>query len=149
MMCGGSVVWGSKLQSTVALSTAETEYMAMCASLQEVLFLRQILANLDHAPSGSTRMLEDTKGCKAMATNDMTTAKSKHIDIRYHFIREVVKGKAVVVLYCPTGNMLGDALTKFSLLVSLHTSSPCRHDAEWHLPTPEESFQKGRRGGIM
>jgi len=91
MMCGGPVVWGSKLQSTVALSTAEAEYMAICASVQEVLFLRQLLADLDHAPSGSTRMLENNNGCKAMATNGMTTAKSKHIDFRYHFIREVVK----------------------------------------------------------
>jgi hypothetical protein len=65
-------------------------------------------------------MLEDNNGCKAMATNDMTTAKSKHIEIRYHFIREVVKSKAVVVLYCPTGDMLADALTKFSLSTCLH-----------------------------
>ena len=73
MMCGGPVVWGSKLQSTVAISTAHAEYMAIYASVQEVLFLRHLLANLDHAPFGSTtRMLEDNNGCKAMATNDMT-----------------------------------------------------------------------------
>jgi hypothetical protein len=40
MMCGGTVEWGSKLQSTVAISTMEAEYMALCASAQEVLFLR-------------------------------------------------------------------------------------------------------------
>ena len=73
--------------------------MAICASVQEVLFLRQLLANLGHAPTRSTRMLEDNNDCKAMTTNDMTTAKSKHIDIRYNFIREVVKSKAGVVLY--------------------------------------------------
>jgi hypothetical protein len=55
-----------------------------------------------------------------MATNDMTTAKSKHIDIRYNFIREVVKSKADVVLYCPTGDMLADALNRFSLPTDLH-----------------------------
>ncbi len=120
MMCGGPVVWGSKLQSTVALSTTEAEYMAISAAVQEVLFIRQLLSNLAHPPSKSTRMLEDNNGCKAMATNDMTTAKSKHIDIRYHFIREVVKSKAVVVQYCPTENMLADALTKFSLPIGLH-----------------------------
>jgi len=94
--------------------------MAMYASVKEVLFLRQFLANLDHVPSGSTSMLEDDNGCKARATNDMTTAKSKHIDILYHFIRGVVKIKAIVVLYCPTGDMLADALTKFSLPTGLH-----------------------------
>ena len=76
--------------------------MAIGASVQEVLFLGQLLANLYHAPSGSTIMLENNNGCKAIATNDVTTTKSKHIDIRYHFIREVVN-KVVVVLYCPTG----------------------------------------------
>jgi hypothetical protein len=61
MMCGGPVVWGIKLQSIVALSTSEAEYMAIRASVQEVLFLRQLFANLYHAPSRSTRMLEDKK----------------------------------------------------------------------------------------
>jgi hypothetical protein len=65
-------------------------------------------------------MLEDNNGCKAMATNDMTTTKSKHIDIRYHFIREVVKSKAVVVHYCPSEDMLADALKEFSLPIGLH-----------------------------
>ncbi len=65
-------------------------------------------------------MIEDNNGCKAMVNNDMTTAKSKHIEIRYHFIREDVKSTAVVVLYCPTGDMLVDALTKFSLPIGLH-----------------------------
>ena len=104
----------------MTLAIAEAEYMAICAAVQKVLFLRQLLAKLDHAPTGSTRMLEDDNGCKAMSNNDMTTMKSKHIDIRYHFIREVVKSNAIVVLYCPTGDMLADALTKFYLPTSLH-----------------------------
>jgi hypothetical protein len=94
--------------------------MVIYAAVQEVLFLRQLLANLAHPPSGSTRMPEDNNGCKEMATNDMTTAKSKHIGIRYHFIREVVKSKAVVIQYCPSKDMLADALTKFSLPIGLH-----------------------------
>ena len=50
MMCGAPVTWGSKLQSTVALSTVEAEYMAISAAVQEVLFLRQLTTNLDHTP---------------------------------------------------------------------------------------------------
>ena len=65
-------------------------------------------------------MLEDNSGCMALATNDMTTGKTKHIDIRYHFIREVVKSKAVVIQYCNTSDMLADVLTKFSLPTALH-----------------------------
>ena len=63
MMCGGVIVaWGSKLESTIALSTVESEYMAICAAAQEVLFLRQLLANLNLEPSGATRMLVDNIG---------------------------------------------------------------------------------------
>jgi len=58
MMCGGTVAWGNRLQSTVALSTVEAEYMALYASAQEVIFLRQLLTNFNMTPSGSTRMLE-------------------------------------------------------------------------------------------
>ena len=116
------MVWGSKLKSTVAHSTEEAEYMAICVVVQEALFLRQILAHLDHAPSGSTRMLEDNNGCKAMATIDMTTTKSKHIDIRYHFIRDVVKSKAVVVRYYPTGDMLADDILPSLLSLHVYTS---------------------------
>jgi hypothetical protein len=64
-------------------------------------------------------MLEDNNGCKAMANNDMTTIKSKHIDTRCHFIREVVKSKAVVILYCPTGDMLANAHVKCTLSTCL------------------------------
>ena len=114
-------MWESKLQSTIALSTVEAEYMAISAAVQEVLFLRQLTTKFDHTPARSTRMLEDNIGCMALATNPMTTGKSKHIDVRYHFIREVVKSKAVVVReYCPTTDMLADVLTKFSLPTALH-----------------------------
>jgi len=50
----------------------------------------------------------------------MTTGKTKHIDIRYHFIREVVKSRTVTLQYCPTVDMLADVLTKFSLPTALH-----------------------------
>ena len=111
---------GSRLQSTVALSIVEAEYMALCASAQEVPFLRQLLTNFNMAPSGSTRMLENNSGCMALATSPMTTGKTKHIDIGYHFIRDLVKCGEVVIEYCPIGDMVADTLTKFSLPTALH-----------------------------
>ncbi len=90
-------MWGSKLQSIVDLSTVEAEYMAISAAVQEVLFLRQLTTNLDHTHVRPTRILEDNTGCIVLATNPLTIRKTKHIDIRYHFIREVVKSKAVVL----------------------------------------------------
>jgi hypothetical protein len=94
--------------------------MAICAAAQEVLFLRQLLTNLNLEPSGATRMLEDNIGCIALVTNPMTTGKTKHIDIKYHFIKELVKSMTVEVQYCPTKDMIADALTKFTLPTALH-----------------------------
>ena len=81
MVRGGTVAWGSKLQSNVALSTTEAEYMALAAAAQVVLFLRQLLINLGFTQSKTTLMFEDNKSCISLATNPMTTAKTKHIDI--------------------------------------------------------------------
>ena len=94
--------------------------MAISAAVQEVLFLRQLTINLDHTHVRSTRILQDNIGCMALATNHMTTGKTKYIYLRYHFIRAVVISKAVVLEYYPITDMLADALTKFSLPTTLH-----------------------------
>ncbi len=112
MMHGRPIIWSNKRQSTVALPTLEAKYMARCAAIQEILFLRKLLANMDHKLIGSTRMLENANGCISLGTNSMTTGKTKHNDIRYHFIREVIKSKASIIEYCPTVDMLADLLTK-------------------------------------
>ena len=86
MVCGSAVAGASKLQSSVVLSTTETEYMVLSATTQEVIFLRQLLTNLGEPSKGPTPMYEDNEGCEALATNDITSAKTKHIDIRHHFV---------------------------------------------------------------
>jgi len=63
MMCGSIKAWGSKLQPSVSLSTAEAKYMALSASPQEVVLLRQLLINLGKVAGGPTPMFEDNEGC--------------------------------------------------------------------------------------
>ena len=107
---------GSKLQPTVALSTVEAEYTVVSAASQEVLFLRHLLSNLDIVSEFPTRMLEDdNNGCITLSMDASTPGKTKHIDIRHHYVRELVKSKAVVIEYSPTAEMIADALTKFTL----------------------------------
>ena len=65
-------------------------------------------------------MYEDNTGCIAIATNSMTTGKTKHIDIKLHFLRDLVKDGSISIVWCATDSMLADALSKFSLLTSLH-----------------------------
>jgi hypothetical protein len=87
MMCGSVITWGSKLQPTVFLSTFEAEFMAMSASAHEVAFLRQLMITLGEPMKGPTPMFEDKTRADSLATDKMTTFKSKHIDIRQHFVR--------------------------------------------------------------
>jgi hypothetical protein len=65
-------------------------------------------------------MFEDINGYIALATNPMATGKTKHIDIHYHFIGDMVNNKTVEVQYCPVEGMLTNALIKFRLFTALH-----------------------------
>lgn len=106
-----AVSWNSKLQPTVALSTTEAEYMALCAAIQEAMFLRQLLKDMGF-PQPRTVLYEDNQGCVALSKNAMTSSRSKHIDIKFHYVREMVSAGNVEVIFCPTDQMLADSLTK-------------------------------------
>eukprot|EP00873_Tetraselmis_striata_P010320 jgi/Tetstr1/430584/TSEL_020381.t1 len=112
MLCGAAVSWKSQLQATVALSTAEAEYMALCAAVCEALFLRELLRELCCAQSEATVIFEDNQSCIALTRNPMTHGRSKHIAIKYHFTREKVLSGEVAIEYCSTAQMVADALTK-------------------------------------
>ncbi len=114
-MSGGPVSWTIKLHNNGALSTTEAEYMALFASSQEVVFLRQLLPNFGCPVDGPTIAYEDSDKCISLAKNAMTNSKSKHINIRYHYIRDLVKQGSISIIWCPTADMLADILTKFSL----------------------------------
>eukprot|EP00873_Tetraselmis_striata_P034073 jgi/Tetstr1/454337/TSEL_004016.t1 len=86
-ICGGAVSYKSLLQPIVTLSTAEAEYVAMAIATQEVMFIRQMLQELGLALDGPTPIGEDNQACIAIATNDVTSSRTKHMDIRYHFLQ--------------------------------------------------------------
>ncbi len=94
--------------------------MALASSAQEVVFLRHLLTNLGEPLKGPTPMYEDNEGCEALTTNDMTSAKTKHIDIRHPFVRDLVKSKALKIVWIPTSEMIADILTKNSLPTREH-----------------------------
>ena len=112
VMAGGSISWTSKKQATVSLSTAEAEYIALSTATQEAIWLRRLLADLDAEQSGPTVIMGDNQGSIAIARNPVSHARTKHIDIRYHFIREAVQDGVIDLRFCPTSEMIADALTK-------------------------------------
>jgi hypothetical protein len=107
------ISWRSKRQPSVALSTCEAEYMALCESVKEVIWLRMLLDELGLPQVNPSKILEDNQGCIKLAENPVVHGRSKHIDVRYHFIRERVrKVRDVVLEYCSTNDMVADILTK-------------------------------------
>jgi hypothetical protein len=111
-LCGGPVSWESRLQPSVALSTCEAELMAACAATQEAVHLRQLLKDLTFVQSDPTRLKVDNQGTIALAENGMMNKRSKHIDVRFHFIQERIASEEIKLEYVPSKEQLADLLTK-------------------------------------
>ena len=109
---GAAITWNSKLQPTVALSTSEAEYMAASAATQEAIHLRRLLGDLGFPQEGPTVILEDNMGCICMSENPVMHRRTKHIDIKFHFIREAIERGDVVLTFTSTSTQVADLLTK-------------------------------------
>uniref|UniRef100_H3GB36 Reverse transcriptase Ty1/copia-type domain-containing protein n=2 Tax=Phytophthora ramorum TaxID=164328 RepID=H3GB36_PHYRM len=113
MMNGGCISWRSKKQRTVALSSTEAEYMALSEATQEAVWLKVFLCELgEMASDEAVKIYEDNQGSIALAKNPQFHKRTKHIDIRYHFVREKVEDGQVVLQYVSTTDMLADMMTK-------------------------------------
>ena len=109
---GTAISWKSRKQSCVALSTAEAEYIALSLAAQEAIWLRQLNTDLQGKQPEPTILYEDNQAAICLSKNPQCHGRSKHIDIRYHFIREHVNNRNIELKYCPTNNMIVDMLTK-------------------------------------
>ena len=112
LMAGGAISWMSKKQAIVALSTSEAEYVALSSATQEAVWLRRLLVDLRTAPKEPTVLMEDNQGAIAIARNPISHARTKHIDIRYHYVYEALQEGTIDLFYCPTEEMVADLLTK-------------------------------------
>ena len=109
---GTAISWRSKKQTCVALSTAEAEYIALASAAQESLWLQQLLVDLKNEEPKSVTIYEDNQSAISMAKNPQFHGRTKHIAIKYHFIREQVNSKTLELRYCRTNDMIADMLTK-------------------------------------
>jgi len=115
MLNNGAIAWKSRRQPTVALSTMESEYMALTEATKELKWIRTLLAELGHSNGNSdepTDLFSDNQSAIALAKNPVSHARAKHIDIRHHFVREAIQDKTIWVQYIPTAEMTADSLTK-------------------------------------
>ena len=113
LLAGGAVHWRSKKQSIVATSTCEAEYIAAYSATKEAIWLSRLFASmLGQASSTPITVRVDNKGTVQMAHNVSINARNKHIDIRYHFVREAIGTKQVVLEHCSHTEQVADTLTK-------------------------------------
>jgi len=111
-LCNDAIIsWSSRLQQTVAVSTAEAEYMAAAAAVKEALWLQHLCTDM-HLLMQPTTIYSDNQAALSLLRNPTTSQRSKHIDILYHFARERAADGDVNFVYCNTSSQLADALTK-------------------------------------
>ena len=112
LLHGGPISWSSKLQSVVATSTAEAEYVAGSYAAREAVWLRRMGAFLDVLSPDPTAVYVDNQAALSMATSSSDSARTKHIDVAYHFLRETVGRGLIRMVYCPTDDNPADLFTK-------------------------------------
>ena len=110
-----AISWSSKLQPTVALLTCEAEYIGQTNATKEAIWLRRLLNEIRPETANepqATIIYCDNQGAIALAKNPQFHARTKHIDIQHHFVREKINEGAVQLEYIKTEGQVADGLTK-------------------------------------
>ena len=113
------IIWCSKLQSEIALSTTESEYIALSQSLRDALPLMELLKELqmaipksDECPKIHCSIFEDNMGCIDLVKTPRMRPRTKHIALKYHHFREHVRKKLVTIHHIDTKEQVADIFTK-------------------------------------
>lgn len=109
---GNVISWSSKKQNCVALSSTEAEYIALCPAVTEVLFVKQLLLDLDISFEQPPVIYEDNQSCIKIAKSFQNLKRTKHIDVRLHFIKDEIRKGNFSLNYIPSDQQLADVLTK-------------------------------------
>jgi hypothetical protein len=106
------ISWQSRKQSSIALSTMEAYYIAACSASCEAIWLRKLLTGLFDLEMKETLILCDNQSFIKMTENPVFHGRSKHIEICYHYIRDMVQREALKLQYISTYEQVADVLTK-------------------------------------
>ena len=110
---GGCLVcWQSTKQKVVALSSCEAEYIAAASATTQALWLSRLLGELRGSKADVVELKVDSKSALALAKNPIFHGRSKHIRIKYHFIRDCLEDGSIKADHIPTTDQLADILTK-------------------------------------
>jgi KUP system potassium uptake protein len=120
MYAGCPILWASKMQSLIALSTTEAEYIALSTALREVIAILNLMQELkgrnfvfhSHPAKVRCRVFEDNKSCIEIATNHRTRPRTKHLSVRLHHFRHHVLNKTINIEHISTKEQIADMFTK-------------------------------------
>ncbi|KAK8916713.1 hypothetical protein KSP39_PZI022778 [Platanthera zijinensis] len=125
MLGSKAVTWSSRKQKSVALSTAEAEYVAVCSAACEAVWLNRLFKELLAKEEGKPIQIKcDNTAAIGIAKNPIFHNRTKHIELRYHFLKDLVEEKQVELSYCQSNKQLADIMTK---------------------PLPEQNFMEFRK----
>ena len=108
----GAVSWSSKKQQIIALLTIEAEYVAQAHAVKEALWLQTFLTKLWSEPEHQITINSNNQGAIALSKDNKYHSWTKHINVWYHFIHEVVEDEKLLVQYIPTDENLANIFTK-------------------------------------
>lgn len=112
MMCEGAVAWSSRKQPIVTLSTTEAEFVAAAACACQAIWMRRILKDIGHVQADCTTLMCDNTSTIKLSKNPVLHGRSKHIRVRFHFLRDLTKDGVVELVFCGTQDQLADLMTK-------------------------------------
>lgn len=112
LMGSGSISWALKKQPVVALSTTEAEYIAAAFCACQCVWIRRILEKIGAEEKSATVIHCDNNSTIQLSKHPVLHGKSKHIEVRFHYLRELVSGEIVKLEYCATENQVADIFTK-------------------------------------
>lgn len=111
-MTGGAVSWCSQRQPIVALSSTESEYIALSTAVREILWIKQLSRECDEYAQNGVEIFCDNQSAINIGEVEAYRQRSKHIDIRFHHIREQIEKGVIALKYIETEKMVADLLTK-------------------------------------
>ncbi|BES92275.1 Hydra magnipapillata [Nesidiocoris tenuis] len=111
-MSGSAISWMARKQRTVALSSTEAEYLGLSEAAKEAVYLKNFLTSVGFPPRDRIRIYNDNQGALQLVKNPTYHARTKHIDVRQQFIRQVTEEGVIEVEYLCTQEMPADYLTK-------------------------------------
>jgi hypothetical protein len=112
MLNGGPVAWASRKQKCTSLSTTEAEYVAASSTAKDITWFRQLLDDVGHRQAAPTTLRCDNQSAVRLVRNPEYHQLTKHIDIKYHHIRDLQEMGVIDVIHISTKDQLADLFTK-------------------------------------